>query len=144
MKEVTAKERAQFISFWMTQRKAIEVRVSEETMNWFNIYTASDNVGYNFGQLRPGKLGQWDLYWNLTGEQSVGCDENETLIASGLTAVEVTEANRREHYLENCVDPDDQLATATFDRIQGMSSTELDAEIDRLERQLAETEQNIA
>lgn len=141
MKEITAEEKKQFFFFWMTQRQAIEGRVSEETMYWFNAYTAKDNVGYEFGQLRPGKLGQWDLYWNLTGEQSVGCDENETLIASGLTAAEVAEEKRREHYRENCVNPDDQLEIAMFDRLQGMSPDQLDTEIARLEKQLAESEQ---
>src|SRR3989344_6005155 len=119
MKEITAEEKKQFFFFWMTQRQAIEGRVSDETMYWFNAYTAKDNVGYEFGQLRPGKLGQWDLYFNLTGEQSVGCDENETLIASGLTAAEVAEEKRREHYRENYVNPDDQLEIAMFERIQG-------------------------
>jgi hypothetical protein len=141
MKEITDEEKKQFFFFWMTQRQAIEGLVSEKTMFWFNTYTAKDNVGYEFGQLRPGKLGQWDLYWNMTGEQSIGCDENETLIASGLTAAEVAEEKRREHYRGNCVDPEDRLATAMFDRLQGMSPEQLDAEISRLEKQLAESEQ---
>jgi hypothetical protein len=141
MKEITAEEKKQFFFFWLTQRQAIEGRVSDKTMYWFNAYTAKDNVGYGFGQLRPGKLGQWDLYWNLTGEQSVGCDENETLVVSGLTAAEVAEEKRREHYRENCVDPDDQLAIAVFNRFQSISPEQLDVEIARLEKQLAESEQ---
>lgn len=140
MKEITDEEKKQFFFFWMTQRQAIKGRVSEETMYWFDAYTAKDNVGYEFGQLRPGKLGQWDLYWNMTGKQSVGCDENETLIASGLTAAEVAEEKRGEHYRGNGVNPDNQLATAMFDRLQGMSLAELDTEIARLEAQLAESE----
>lgn len=141
MNEVTNEEKEQFFFFWNAQRQAIKDRVSEKTMYWFNAYTAKDNVGYEFGQLRPGKLGQWDLYWNMTGEQSVGCDENETLIASGLTAAEVAKEKRREHYRENYVDPDDRLATAMFDRLQGMSPEQLDAEIALLEDQLTESEQ---
>jgi len=140
MKEITAEDKKQFFFFWMTQRQAIEGRVSEETMYWFNAYTAKDNIGYEFGQLRPGKDGQWDLYWYLTGEQSVGCDENETLIVSGLSSTEVAEEKRREHYRVNCVDPDDRLSTAMFDRLQGMSPEELDTEIARLEAQIAESE----
>jgi len=141
MKEITDEERKQFFFFWMTQRQAIEGRVSEETMFWFNAYTAKHNIGDEFGQLRPGKNGQWDLYWYLTGEQSVGCDENEALIASGLNATEVAEEKRREHYRVNCVNPDDRLSTAMFDRLQGMSPEELDTEISRLEAQIAEGEQ---
>lgn len=133
MKEITPEEKEQFFFFWMTQSQAIQGRVSDKTMYWFNIYTAKDNIGYGFGQLRPGKLGQWDLYWNMTGEQSVGCDENETLIASGLTAAEVAEEKRREHLRENCVNPDDNLEIVTFELLQGMSPEQLDAEISRLE-----------
>ncbi|MBI1833623.1 MAG: hypothetical protein HYR90_02240 [Candidatus Andersenbacteria bacterium] len=140
MKEITVEEREQFFRFWMTQRRAIEGHLSAETLYWFNVYTTKENVGYEFGQLRPGKLGQWDLYWNLTGEQSVGCDENETLIASGLTAAEVAEDKRREHYRENCVNPDDPFEIAMFDRLQDMSPEQLEIEIARLETQLAKSE----
>lgn len=140
MKEITDEEKEQFNLFWMTQRRAIEGRVSDKTMHWFNAYTAKDNVGYEFGQLRPGKLGQRDLYHNLTGEQSVGCDENETLIASGLTAAEVAEEKRREHYRENGVNPDNQFSVALFEQYQNMTPEELDAEIARLEEELTESE----
>jgi hypothetical protein len=136
MKEITVEEKRQFFYFWTTQRNAIKDHVSEKTMLWFDIYTARDNVGYEFGQLRPGKLGQWDLYWNLTGEQSVGCDENEVLIASGLTATEVAEEKRREHYRGNCVNADDSMEVAMFERLMDMSPDALAAEIDRLEQQL--------
>lgn len=139
MKEITAEEKEQFFFFWMTQRQAIEGRVSEQTMYWFNAYTAKDNVGYEMGQLRPGKLGQWDLYHWLT-DLEIHCDENEALIASGLTAAEVAEEKRREHYREHCVDPDNQFEVAMFEQLQSMSPEQLDAEIERLEKQLAESE----
>jgi len=139
MKEITPEEKEQFFVFWNTQRQAIEGRVSEQTVYWFNAFTARDNVGYEFGQLRPGKLGQWDLYRHLTGEQStVGCDENETLIASGLTAAEVAEERHYEHYHGHGVNPDNQLEMAMFDRFQYMSTEQFDAEIARLEKQLIE------
>ncbi len=140
MEKVTQEGREEFLVFWSVQRKAIEGRVSETTMRWFNAYTAKDNVGYEFGQLRPGKLGQWDLYWNLAGEQSAGCDENEALIASGLTAAEVAEEKRRERYRTNGVDPDNSLEIMLFDQLGSMNSEQLDAEITRLEGQLAEIE----
>jgi len=140
MKEITTEVKKQFNLFWMTQRKAIKGRVSVKTMYWFNAYTERDNVGYEDGQLRPEKLGQWDLYWSLTGEQSIGCDENETLIASGLTAGEVAESERREYYRDNLVNPDNKLEIAWFNRVKGMSPAQLDAEITRLERDLAEDE----
>lgn len=142
MKEVTARERMESYLFWMTQRQAIEGRVSERTMYWFNLYTGKDNIGYEQGQLRPGKLGQWDLYYWLT-DHEIRCDKNEALIASGLTAAEVAEEERRDSYRENGVDPDDKAEVAMFEHLKGMSPEELDAEINRLKALLAESEQSI-
>ena len=137
MKQVSQAEREQFFDFWSKQRQAIQGHVSEKTMEWFNIYTAHNNVGCEFGQLRPGKLGQWDLFWWLTGPQSQNiCGEAEAMLVAGLTAAEVAEEKRREHYRENYVDPDDQFAIAQFERTKRMSPSELDAEILRLEQRL--------
>ena len=135
-KEVSVEEKKQFFSFWLTQRNAIQNRMSEKTLRWFNIYTAKDNVGYEFGQLRPGKFGQWDLYWSLTDPQ-ISCDENEAIIASGLTAAEMAEEKRREYYRQNYVNPDDALEVMMFERMKNMTPEDLDQEIERLEKRLA-------
>lgn len=140
MKEVTPEERNEFVRFWSAQRRAIEGRVSSKTMSYFNDYTANDNVGYEMGQLRPGKLGQWNLYYWLT-DIEIRCDKNEALIASGLTAAEVAEEERREYYRENYVDPDNKLEILDFERQKNMSMEELDAEIAHLEALLAQSEQ---
>lgn len=137
---ISDRERTEFFFFWRTQRLAIMDRVSEKTMHWFNVYTAKNNIGYGFGQLRPGKLGQWDLYGYLTGDQSLGCDENETLIACGLTVAEVADQKRRECLRMNNVDPDNRFEVAMFNQFQGMSPEQLDEEIARLEEQLARCE----
>jgi hypothetical protein len=136
MQEVTREERRQFHSFWATQRRAIEGRVSEKTMRWVNIYTAKENVGFEMGELRPGKLGQWDLYHWLT-DLEINCDENEALFASGLTATEVAEEKGREYFEENYVDPDNPREIATFERLRGMGPAELNEEIGHLEAILA-------
>ena len=136
-REVSQAEREEFFNFWSAQRQAIQGRVSEGTMEFVKLYTSPSGVGYEFGQLRPGKLGQWDLFHELTGPQSQNiCDENEAMVACGLTATEIAEEKRREYYREHSIDPDDKLAIAQFERTKRMSSTELDAEIGRLEQQL--------
>jgi len=132
MKKITPEEKEQFFLFWQNQCAAIQDRVSEETMYWFNVYTAPTNIGYEFGQLGPGKQGQWDLYHWLT-DLEIGCDENEALIASGLTAAEVAEEKRRERYRADGVNPDDSRDVATFELYRAMSPQELKAEITRLE-----------
>ncbi|OHA18347.1 MAG: hypothetical protein A3B08_02360 [Candidatus Taylorbacteria bacterium RIFCSPLOWO2_01_FULL_43_44] len=137
-KTVTQEESEHFFDFWSQQKNAIRRRVSTKTADCVNLYTAPDNVGYEFGQLRPGKLGQWDLFHTLTGPQSQNiCDENETMIACGLTATEVAEEVRREHYLTNGVNPDDKFAVVAFERVNRMSPEELDSEIRRLEIRLS-------
>ena len=83
------------------------------------------------------KLGQWALFHELTGPQSQNiCDETEAMLACGLTAAEVAEEKRREHYREYSVDPDDSVAVAQFERMKRMSPAELDAEIKRREKEL--------
>lgn len=135
MKEVTQDEKRAFLIFWGEQRKAIEGRVSEDTMRWFCIYTAAKNVGYEVGQLRPGKDGQWDLYSWLT-DPEINCDKNEALIASGLTAGEVAEEERREQLRQKFVDPDNPREVADHERMERMTPEELSAEIARLEKEL--------
>jgi len=90
-----------------------------------DLYTATDNVGYDFGQLRPGKLGRWDLFHTLAGPQSQNiCDETEAMIACGLTASEVAEEKRHEYYRENGVNPGNLLEIAAFERLERMSPEE--------------------
>lgn len=130
--EVTSQERAEFVRFWRQQREGIVDMVSAETLEYFDIYTASDNVGYEMGQLRPGKLGQWDLYFWLT-DLEVGCPENEAILASGLTAAEVEEEKKREDLLEACVDPDNPEEVFNYRIMKEMTPEQLNAEIKRLE-----------
>ena len=136
-KVVSPTEREEFLAFWQGQKEAIRGRVSKDVLGFIDLYTSPSGVGYEFGQLRPGRLGQWDLFWMLAGPQSQNvCTENEAMIACGLTATEVAEAERQEYYRGHDVDPYNPLDVACFDRITRMSPVELDAEIERLEKQL--------
>ena len=64
-----------------------------------------------------------------------------SLDCSGLSAAEVAEEERRQELHNNGVDPDDRLEVMRFERLEAMSPLELDAEIARLEEQLAQSEQ---
>ncbi len=139
-KVVSDQERAEFRAFWAKQRSAVEGRFSEATMTWFCCYTAANNVGYEMGQLRPGKLGQWDLHDWLT-DPEIGCDKNEAIIASGLSAAEVAEEDRREDLRRNFVDPDNAIEVAQHERLKKMTPMELDAKIVRLTKLLPADEQ---
>ncbi|MEK7585282.1 MAG: hypothetical protein AAB455_02120 [Patescibacteria group bacterium] len=133
---VTPEEKRQFISFWAQQSQAIEGRLSTRTKYWFGIYTAPGNVGYEMGQLRPGKPGQWDLYGWLT-DMEIDCDKGEALLASGLTAAEVATEERRAYYEQHCINPDNAAEVADFERRQKLTPAELDREILDLEELLA-------
>ena len=56
---------------------------------------------------------------------------------AGQKIAEVAEEKRREYYRENYVDPDSQLEIELFERMKRMNPEELDAEIARLETELA-------
>ena len=133
--EVTEIQKKQHTLFWAMQKDTVRNMVSEKTMRWFNIYTKKDNVGYKPGQLRPGELGQWDLYHWLT-DPEIGCEKSEAIIASGLTPTKIQEEEIREYYRESGIDPDNTEEMRIFDRIVNMSSDELDLEIERLENLL--------
>lgn len=134
-KTVTEEEKKQFFFFWKTQYNAIKDLVSARTLAMFNAYTEKNNVGYDLGELRPGKLGQWDLYNWLTDPEN-HCDKNEALIASCLSASEVAEEERRQQCHEDGVDPDSKREIVAFERLKGMSPEQLEIEIANLEKQI--------
>ena len=132
---ITSDQKREFFVFWQTQAKLIAGLVSQKTLNWFNAFTNHNNVGFEQGQLRPGKLGQWDLYYWLS-DQEIGCDKREALLASGLTAQEVAESEHRQRVSEFGLDPEDPTGIIQFEKIQNMTPPELSREIARLEQEL--------
>ncbi len=134
-REVTEQERMEFVAFWRQHKAALLAGnvCSEEAMKCLHTYTQPDNVGYEFGMLRPGKLGQWDLY-DITLEL---LPEKERLLISGLSAREVAISDRDQQYGLNPEDPNYQKEVARVERMQAMSPEELDCEIARLEALLS-------
>jgi hypothetical protein len=98
MKSVTAEEREQFISFWSNHCRAIISQLSEKARYIFLAFADPDNVGYEKGQVRPGKSGQWDIYYWL---KELDCDEKEARIASGLSEIEIAADDAKHAMLES-------------------------------------------
>lgn len=90
-KVVTERERAEAVSFWRQRGKALNGNpsVSVECLLCLSIYTQPNCIGYGQGKIRPGKLGQWDMYYFLTLDTEA--TDTEALLISGLTATEVAD-----------------------------------------------------
>ncbi len=136
MPKVTAEQKAEFRKFWGDHMETLrtDTTIRFEVISYLSMLVQADNVGFDQGEVRPGELGQWDVYYEL---QEIFSKE-ERLLASGLSAGKIAQAERRDH-LEHtcCIDPDNPLEVAMIERLDAMSSSELDAEIARLESTLA-------
>ena len=135
-KEISNADRKTFVEFWARRKKIITGKVSENTMKWFKIYTDLRNIGYEFGELRPGKLGQWDLYgWLIDPEINI-CSKDEAMLVTGLTMQEITEQERRDHLENHGVDPDNLSEIAYHEMLQDMSPRQIKQHISKLEKHL--------
>jgi hypothetical protein len=128
---VTLQERQETLAFWRRHEAALQADnlCDEEAMRWLHIYTQPDNIGYEFGMLRPGKMGQWDLY-DLTMEM---LSQDQRLLISGLSASEVAASDRDMAYGLDPRSATYQNEVAEVERLEAMSPNELDREIARLE-----------
>ena len=135
-KTVSEKEMVGTLAFWGAQKAALEKSklVSDEALRWLSIYTQRGNIGDEQGQIRPGKLGLWDLYYETEG---VGLSQSERLLISGLSAEEVAGEERREELgHEYYINPDDPAEVREIECMEAMSPAELAAHIASLEKQL--------
>lgn len=141
--EVTPAQRVAFVDFWTKQRSIIEGVVDEKALYWFGIYTSQNNIGYEIGNLRPGKHGQWDLFGWLTDLELNICDEATALFVAGLTAQELSEQKRLECLRGYGVNPDNPVDVARHQEfvdfcgeLNELPPKELDKLINRLEKLL--------
>jgi hypothetical protein len=139
-------ERERAVEFW---RKHIEHLISKRLVEDLALQALVDlgvtkikNIGWQGGKIRPGKPGQWDVFRALAGKFS----QVECLILSDLSVIDLAIATRRVRLLKTGVDPNNSTEVAEFDRIQRMSSSEVerltetyfDLELERLEASLAD------
>ena len=129
--EVTSQERQESVAFWRRHQAALQDAklCSEDAMRWLHIYTQPNNIGYESGMLRPGKMGQWDLYDETMETLSL----DERLLISGLSAGEVAISDRDQRYGLNPSSPNYAREVADVESLEAMDGAELDREIARLE-----------
>lgn len=106
------------------------------------------NIGFGQGQVRPGKLGQWDVYYALAG----AVRPSEQVVLAGLSVEEIAEAQWCSFLRQSGVDPDNQKEVEEFSRIRQMTReavnrdlensprilVEIDPDLERQERDLAD------
>ena len=138
MTVVTDKERMDTAHFWQTHLRALGKKqlASPLALSIAAFAQKPENVGYEGpmeSQIRPGKLGQWDMYDVYLAEHTL---EEERLLISGLTAEEVAAANRRIFLNDSGIDSDDPAQVAAAARLDAMTPAQVKEEIARLERLL--------
>lgn len=137
-KRVSGREMADTLDFWRRHKAALEKDglVGENALQYLRAYLKRESIGYELWQIRPGKHGQWDVYF---GAEGIGLSLTERLLISGLSAEEVAREERREKLLHKwCIDPDDPAQVREIEHLEAMSPSELDAEIELLKALLAE------
>lgn len=108
---------------WDEHKKNLEGKISKQARQVLDFFTVPSNIGFEQGQVRPGELGQYDVFymsleWGLT--------EDERRLISGLPTealveMEIEKANDQFHY----------------EFIQTLSQKDLEKFISQLEENLA-------
>jgi|GEM_PF-1933021 len=132
---ISRDEQIKWWVWWKNHISELEKRgvVSKEHLDNLRLFiTKPEDIGYNSdcGQIRPGDLGQWDIFYNLDGW---GIPYSVKLLLSGLSDAEVKNEETREKIRNFGLDPDSKKDVVEFHRISNMSPKALDMEIKRLE-----------
>jgi hypothetical protein len=124
---------------WKAQLRAIKAMtgISEEGLKWFGLII--QNIGYEQGEIRPGEIGRWDVYYRLLTDFNV--PQTECLVMSGLTAKQVAEEEQLSQIEEMCgLDRNSPTFSQELDEVEKlrrMSQKQLSAKIAELEALLA-------
>jgi len=114
---------------WNRHKQAVQAMGSEEGLRWLSILTQPTNIGEeDQGQIRPGELGKWDVYYFLF--QNTSIPKAEALLLSGLNASQVEEQDFADRH---GIEPSDTESMKQARRLDAMAPDELDDEITRLE-----------
>jgi hypothetical protein len=130
---VTREEQAEVWSWWECHIESLQKKggVTPNGLEALRIRVADpDQIGYGQGQIRPGKLGQWDVFYEL---EMWGIPRAERLLLAGLSNLEVRAEEEKEELRSYGIDPDNPDEVAEHQCLKNMTPQELDTEIQRLE-----------
>lgn len=131
--EISQEQQVESLDWWRRHISRLEARgvATSEELYSLRIHVAGvDAIGYGSGQIRPGDLGQWDVFFAL--EQFDILYEKRLLLAD-LSDSAVQREMEKNEMQSLGYNPDDPAEVAEFHRIKGMIPEELDTEINRLE-----------
>lgn len=124
---------------WQKQAEALKGMVPEDLIASLTQMTVPANIGFEMGQIREGKGGQWDIYYSFEGIATPG----QRILLSGLSAAEVEHQEKANEmnlaFGLDIDDPKDQKELHLIERLGKMTPEELDAEIAAAEKFLRET-----
>ncbi len=83
--------------------------------------TKSYCLGYEDGRIRPGRLGQWDVYRNA---HNWGLTEDQCILISGLPADEVGTESEKAKIILTGFDPDDNDQVEAYRYMTSMTLAE--------------------
>ena len=106
---------------------------SQSLLMDIGLFCKRDAFGWGQGQLRPGHLGQWDLYFTLF--QDFRHTKAEAAAGAGLSLKEIGEEEHREEMRSHGWSPEEQKE---YDYLKSLSPEELDNRIAELEKLLEE------
>jgi len=139
--EVNREEQIKASSWWREHIDSLKSRnlVTDNGHQSVLLFTCNpENIGYDQGQIRPGELGQWDIFYEL---EMFGIPYAERILLSGLSDIQV-QAEDKKMKMENLgYNSDDPTEVLEFERHGRMTPDELDREITELRSLLAETRQ---
>lgn len=141
--EVSREEKQKWFYWWKDRLDNLRERglaTEDGFLNARTLIGSAGSIGYGQGQIRPGALGQWDVFWEL---EMYGVPYAERILLSGLSEVQVEAEEKRMRMKGRGYNPDDPDDVAEFERLERMTPDERDAyltgKIDTLSRILTET-----
>jgi hypothetical protein len=120
--ELTQDQQRKEHARWQKHLHGLKGQVDDESLRMALMWVAEPKqIGYGQGQIRPGELGRWDIFFEL---EIFGVSRAERLLLAGLTEEQLNEAERRDWLEINFVDPDNPQEVAEFDMVEAMPDGE--------------------
>jgi biotin operon repressor len=117
--------------FWQKHIQALRsIGFDDDKISRLGHYVKPGNIGTGKGMIRPGELGQWDVFYTLVDSYP---EETDRMILAGLTPGQIGTHKLRNEMKARGYDPDNPDDVREYDQMRGVSSDEIEAHIEQLE-----------
>jgi hypothetical protein len=126
--ELTMREKSDTAAYWGNHADELaRLGLSDRVVASVACYANPNSIGYDQGQVRPGDLGKWDVYYSLKDYLTPG----EALLASGLSESEVAAEDERNRLRDTYgIDPDNPDQVAEIRELERLSPDEIASRIE--------------